>query len=112
MSALLTRKGHRVTIAENGLEVLAALERQTFDLLLLDIQMPKMDGMEATAHIRQRETRTGDHIPIIALTAHASKEDRDRILRAGIDGHVTKPVDVKELFTAIAAVATQPAATS
>jgi len=112
MSALLTRRGHRVTIAENGLEVLAALERQTFDLLLLDIQMPKMDGMEATAHIRQRETRTGDHIPIIALTAHASKEDRDRILRAGIDGHVTKPVDVKELFTAIAAVATQPAATS
>jgi CheY-like chemotaxis protein len=112
MAALLTRRGHRVTIVENGLEVLAALERQTFDLLLLDIQMPEMDGLEAAGCIRQRETRTGEHIPIVALTAHASQEDRERIFQAGIDGYVTKPVVVNELLTAISGAVTQPAATS
>ena len=101
MATLLKRRGHRVTIVENGLEVLAALERQSFDLLLLDIQMPEMDGMEAAGRIRQRETQTGDRIPIVALTAHASQEDREEILQAGIDGYVTKPVVVNELFTAI-----------
>ncbi len=98
---LLGKYGHKITVANNGKEALAALETQKFDLVLMDVQMPEMDGLEAAATIRRREERTGQHIPIIAMTAHAMKGDRERCLEAGMDEYVTKPVRVSELFAAI-----------
>jgi CheY-like chemotaxis protein len=90
-----------VTVTSNGLEALAALEQETFDLVLMDVQMPEMDGFEATSAIRVTESRTGSHIPIIAMTAHAMTEDRERCLAAGMDGYVSKPIHAKELLEAI-----------
>src|SRR6202011_264927 len=77
------------------------LERQPFDLVLMDVQMPEMDGFEATARIRPREQGTGRHIPIVAMTAHAMKGDRERCLEAGMDGYVSKPIQARELLRAI-----------
>jgi signal transduction histidine kinase/DNA-binding response OmpR family regulator len=97
---LLKKRGHTVVTAENGVKTLAALETQRdspFDLILMDIQMPEMDGLEATARIREQEETTGEHIPIIALTAHAMKGDREVCLNAGMDGYVTKPLKADEL---------------
>jgi PAS domain S-box-containing protein len=94
---LLEKRGHRVTITANGHEVVQALANQTFDLLLMDVQMPEMDGFEATAVIREREKHNGAHIPIIALTAHAMKGDRERCLAAGMDGYLSKPIRPQEL---------------
>ncbi len=99
--ALLERQGHSVSVASNGREVLARLERGAVDLILMDIQMPEMGGVEATAAIRERERTTGDHTPIIAMTAHAMKGDREKYLRAGMDGYVSKPIRRQELFDAI-----------
>jgi len=93
---LLQRMGHSVTAAATGREVLATLQKQSFDLILMDIQMPEMDGMEATAAIRQKE-RGGEHLPIIGLTACAMSGDRELCLAAGMDGYVSKPVSVQEL---------------
>jgi CheY-like chemotaxis protein len=101
---LLEKEGHKLVLAANGREALAALDREPFDLVLMDIQMPEMDGLEATAIIRQREQGSGTHLPIIALTAHAMKGDRERCLEAGMDEHVSKPVRQQELFQAIDAV--------
>lgn len=101
---LLEKWGHTVTIAENGLEAVEALQRASFDLILMDVQMPKMDGMEATTAIRMRERSTGERIPIIALTAHALNGDRERCLEAGMDAYVPKPLSRKELQIAIEAV--------
>jgi CheY-like chemotaxis protein/HPt (histidine-containing phosphotransfer) domain-containing protein len=98
---LLEKQGHEVAVAGNGLEALAALERQTFDLVLMDVQMPKMSGLEATAAIRQREQVTGAHLPIIALTANAMKGDRENCLAAGMDDYIPKPIQFAELFSAI-----------
>ncbi len=98
---MMERKGHRVTIAGNGKEALDTLEQQSFDLILMDVQMPEMDGFEATAKIREREQRTGGHVPILALTAHAMKGDRERCLEAGMDGYVSKPIQADELSRAI-----------
>jgi CheY-like chemotaxis protein len=98
---LLTRAGHTVVIAEDGLEALAAFDRETFDLVFMDLQMPKMGGFEATARIRDREKTTKTHLPIIALTAHAMIGDRDRCLASGMDGFVSKPVLLADLFRAI-----------
>jgi len=78
-------------------EVLDAIENQHFDLILMDVQMPVMDGFEATASIRARE-ETGEHIPIIALTAHAIKGDREKCLNYGMDGYVSKPLQTEELY--------------
>jgi CheY-like chemotaxis protein len=78
-----------------------ACSTQSFDLILMDIQMPGMDGLEATAEIRKKEIFTGAHIPIIAMTAHALKGDRERCLAAGMDGYVSKPIRTTELFAAI-----------
>ena len=101
VSKLLERRGYRVVVAANGRDVLAALERETFDLILMDVQMPEMDGFEATAAIRLREQATGGHLPIIAVTAHAMKGDRERCLEAGMDDYVSKPVRPEPLFAAI-----------
>ncbi len=98
---LLEQRGHRVTVASNGQKALAALERECFDVVLMDVQMPTMDGFEATALIRQREKISGAHMPIIAMTAHAMKGDRERCLEAGMDGYIPKPIRAKELYEAI-----------
>jgi CheY-like chemotaxis protein len=100
---LLRKRGHRIQIANNGQEALAALEAQPFDLVLMDVQMPEMDGLEATALIRRREAQAGGHVPIVAMTAHAMKGDRERCLEAGMDGYVSKPIRAEELFETIAA---------
>jgi CheY-like chemotaxis protein len=98
---LLEKQGHRVVVTGNGKEALAALERERFDLILMDVQMPEMGGFEASAHIREREKTAGGHIPIIAMTAHALKGDRERCLDAGMDAYVAKPVESRLLFEAI-----------
>jgi signal transduction histidine kinase/CheY-like chemotaxis protein len=100
---LLEKRGHRVAVAENGLEALAALKKEDFDLVLMDVQMPEMDGMEATAAIRKEEKRTGEHLAVIALTAHAMKGDREKCLAAGMDGYLTKPIRPQELDDALEA---------
>jgi CheY-like chemotaxis protein/nitrogen-specific signal transduction histidine kinase len=100
--ALLEKQGHWVTVVNDGREAVAASDREEFDLILMDVQMPVMDGLEACAAIRKREAETGGHIPIIAMTAHALKGDRQRCLDAGMDGYVSKPIRVQELYTAIA----------
>jgi signal transduction histidine kinase/ActR/RegA family two-component response regulator len=98
---LLEKQGHTVATAVNGREVLAALEGGTFDLVLMDVQMPEMDGLAAAAAIRQREEATGGHLPIVAITAYAMQGDRDRCLAAGMDGYVGKPFRPAELYAAI-----------
>ncbi len=107
---LLEKHGHAVALANNGREALAAFDREAFDLVLMDVQMPEMDGFEAAAAIRQRETASGAHTPIIALTAHAMKGDDRRCLAAGMDAYVAKPIQAKELFAAIANLTAPPAA--
>jgi CheY-like chemotaxis protein/HPt (histidine-containing phosphotransfer) domain-containing protein len=99
---LMEKQGHEVRVANNGREALAALNRETFDLVLMDVQMPEMDGFEATGAIRLREAGTGRHVPIIALTAHAMKGDRERCLAAGMDDYLTKPIRTPELHQALA----------
>jgi len=105
---ILERQGHRVTSVQNGREALTALERHSFDLILMDIQMPEMDGLEATLLIREREKGTGRHIPILAMTAHAMKGDREKCLAAGMDAYVSKPIRPAELFAAIGACVAGP----
>jgi len=100
----LERAGHEAVVAENGEEALALLEQQDFDVILMDVQMPTMDGFQATARIRQREQETGRHQPIIAMTAHAMKGDREHCLSMGMDDYVSKPIRTDLLFEAIAAV--------
>ena len=99
--ALLEGAGHVVTVTNNGRDAVAHVESHQFDLVLMDVQMPEMDGLEATARIRQREKRTGVHLPIIAMTAHALVEDRERCLAAGMDGYIAKPIRPAELFRAV-----------
>ena len=94
---LLEKRGHRVVVVANGLEALAEVDKESFDMILMDVQMPEMDGLEATAAIRQREKGTGIHRPVIALTAHAMKGDRERCLAAGMDGYLAKPIRPQEL---------------
>jgi CheY-like chemotaxis protein len=101
---MLERAGHLATVAENGREVLALLERGAFDVVLMDVQMPEMDGLEATAAIRERERATGGHLPIVALTAHAMKGDAERCLEAGMDAYLAKPLQPRELAAAIEGV--------
>jgi two-component system, sensor histidine kinase and response regulator len=106
----LEKIGHTVVVADNGREALSALERETFDLILMDIQMPEMDGFEATAAIREKEKSTGVRIPLIAMTAHAMKGDRERCLDAGMDEYISKPINAATLFAVIDNVAATPAA--
>jgi CheY-like chemotaxis protein len=105
---ILEKRGFQVTLAVDGKQALLAAETDTFDLILMDIQMPEMDGFEATAAIRKREQLAQKHTPIIALTAHAMKEDRERCLSAGMDAYVTKPIRPDELFRTIHELLTVP----
>ncbi len=100
---LLEKRGHHVTTARDGKEALHTFRRQTFDLILMDIQMPEMDGFEATAAIRALQQKMGASIPIIAMTAHALKGDREKCLEGGMDGYVTKPIQADVLYQAIEA---------
>lgn len=97
---LIENQGHRVVVAENGREVLAAMEKESFDLVLMDVQMPEMNGFEATSIIREKEKTTGGHIPIIALTAHAVKGYKEKCLDAEMDDYITKPLK-KQSFLAL-----------
>ena len=98
---LLEKNGYNVIVATNGLETVAAAKQECADLILMDIQMPEMDGLEATVAIREREKTTGKHVPIIAMTAHAMKGDRERCMAAGMDGYLTKPIQTQELLDAL-----------
>jgi len=98
---LLEKRGHNVTLAKNGREAVAAFRARNFDVALMDVEMPEMDGFAATHAIREREKPSGTHLPIIAMTAHAIQGFRDRCLDAGMDDYVTKPIDVDELFRVI-----------
>ena len=98
---VLAKIGYRADVASNGREVLTALEKTPYDLILMDVQMPEMDGFEATAAIRQKESEMGRHIPIIAMTAHAMKGDRELCLEKGMDDYVSKPIQPKDLSAAI-----------
>jgi len=100
-ATLLERRGHQVTIANNGREALEALAQRQFDVILMDVQMPEMGGFEATGAIREGERATGAHVPIIAMTAHAMKGDRERCLAAGMDEYLTKPLDSRQLCTLV-----------
>jgi signal transduction histidine kinase/DNA-binding response OmpR family regulator len=98
---ILEKQGHTVEVVDNGQAALDAIAAQSFDLVLMDVQMPVMDGLEATAAIREQERITSTHIPIIAMTAHAMKGDQERCRAAGMDGYVAKPMKIEELHAAI-----------
>jgi CheY-like chemotaxis protein len=106
---ILEKAAHRVAIAENGNAALKMIEEQSFDVILMDVQMPEMGGFEATALIREKEHRTGRHIPIIAMTAHAMAGDRERCLAAGMDNYLSKPVAASTLLELVARYGAKPA---
>ena len=108
VNRLLAKRGHTIAVAPDGREALARLENERFDLVLMDVQMPEMDGYEATAAIREKERSNGAHIPIIAMTANAMKGDRERCLEAGMDAYVSKPLHAQELYEAIDAAVDAP----
>jgi CheY-like chemotaxis protein/HPt (histidine-containing phosphotransfer) domain-containing protein len=101
---VLEKQGHAVVVVGTGREAVEAVEREAFDLVLMDVQMPDLDGLEATGVIREQERGTGRHLPIIAMTARAMKGDREQCLLAGMDGYVSKPIQPGELFEAIEAL--------
>jgi CheY-like chemotaxis protein len=94
---LLEKRGHTVAVAVNGREAVDLVKRQTFDLVLMDVSMPEMDGITATTVIREREQATGGHQPIVAMTALVTAGDRERCLAAQMDGYISKPIRVREL---------------
>jgi signal transduction histidine kinase/ActR/RegA family two-component response regulator len=98
---MLEKRGHRVVVVEDGEEALAAVEREAFDLLLLDVQMPQLSGFEVTRRLRTREGSGGSRLPILAMTAHVLKGDRERCLAAGMNGYLGKPIQADELFRTI-----------
>jgi CheY-like chemotaxis protein len=95
--AVLEKRGHHVTVVGTGTQAVDAVRRESFDLVLMDVQMPEMDGFEATAAIRTFEAPRGGRLPIVAMTAHAMKGDRERCLDAGMDDYLPKPLDVADL---------------
>jgi PAS domain S-box-containing protein len=105
---IFEKLGHQVTVVNNGREALAAVQDGKFDLIAMDVQMPEMDGLDATRAIRTWEKEAGTHIPIIAMTAHAMKGDRERCLTAGMDGYTSKPIRMRELEQAIAHLISPP----
>jgi CheY-like chemotaxis protein len=106
---LLEGQGHEVVVVNHGRAALEALERERFDLVLMDVQMPEMDGLEATRILRQREAEGFRSVPIIAMTAHAMKGDRDKCLAAGMRGYISKPIQPEEFFELIEEVMGHPA---
>jgi PAS domain S-box-containing protein len=98
---VLERRGHAVRVATNGREALEMLEHWRPDLVLMDVQMPELNGLEATAAIRAQELKSGDHLPIVAMTAHAMEGDRERCLQAGMDDYLTKPISAPALIQAV-----------
>jgi two-component system, sensor histidine kinase and response regulator len=111
-TTLLEKRGHTVVVTVNGREALEALDRERPDLVLMDVQMPVMDGLEAMRAIRTKEQSAGGHLPIIALTAHAMKGDRERCIAAGADDYVTKPIRIAELLAAMNRVTTGTASSA
>src|SRR5437763_284640 len=105
---VVARRGHTVTAVDSGAAALGALRQGRFDLILMDVQMPGMDGIETTRAIRRSEERLGRRVPIIALTAHAMAEDRERCLGAGMDGYLVKPIQPAALLDAIERIAVEP----
>jgi signal transduction histidine kinase/CheY-like chemotaxis protein len=101
---LLEKRGHTVVAAADGVEALEALDRDTFDLVLMDVQMPRMDGFQVTGIVREREKLSGVHLPIFAMTAHVLKGDEERCLSAGMDGYIPKPVSPKALISVVEGV--------
>jgi signal transduction histidine kinase/ActR/RegA family two-component response regulator len=100
-AALLTKRGHTVTVVNNGREAVDAMQRERFDLVLMDVQMPEMDGFEATAAIRRMEQDTGRRVRIVAMTAHAMSGDRENCLAAGMDDYLSKPIDQRTLYAVV-----------
>jgi len=107
---LLGRRGHSVILAENGRQAVEATQRHKFDLVLMDVQMPELGGLEATEAIRQKERSTGKHLPILAMTAHAMQGDREKCLAAGMDGYIAKPLDPRTFLQTVEGVAAPEAA--
>jgi two-component system sensor histidine kinase/response regulator len=109
VTALLTKRGHMVVTVVNGREAVAAVAKDAFDVVLMDVQMPEMDGLDATGAIRKSEEGIGARVPIIALTAHAMTGDREICMAAGMDGYLTKPINAKELFALLESLSGIPA---
>jgi two-component system sensor histidine kinase/response regulator len=101
IARLLEKRGHTVVLVRNGREALEAMDKQSFDIVLMDVQMPELDGFETTRLIRKREEASGVHLPIIALTAHAMQGDKERCLACGMDGYIPKPVQPEDMFLEI-----------
>jgi CheY-like chemotaxis protein len=112
MSGLLSKRGHDVRIARTGTETLRLLELGEYDLLLLDVHMPELDGFQVIHAIRRQEQATGRRLPVIAVTARSRKEDRDRCLDAGMDDYLAKPINAASLWTAIDRLLTSASAES
>ena len=106
---LLEKRGYAVSVVGDGRAALAALEKDSFDIVLMDVQMPGMDGFEATTAIRQQEQLSGRHIPIVAMTAHAFKGDQERCLAIGMDAYLSKPIRQQELYATIESMLSQEA---
>jgi two-component system, sensor histidine kinase and response regulator len=106
---LLEKRGHAVIAVENGALAVDIIGREIFDVVLMDVQMPVMDGLTATEQIRSREQASGSHIPIVAVTAHAMDQDRQRCLAAGMDAHIPKPIRSADLFETIQRLCAVPA---
>jgi CheY-like chemotaxis protein len=105
VSCVLSRRGHRVVVVDNGVEAVAAVEREAFDVVLMDMTMPVMDGYEATEAIRQRQKTGEPRLPVIALTAHAMQGDREKCTAAGVDAYLAKPIDVGRLIELVEGMA-------
>src|SRR5215472_327188 len=105
---ILERLGHRVRVVNDGKEAIRQAQAEDFDLIFMDVQMPEMDGLEATTAIRAAEAGTGKHVPIVAMTAHAMKGDREKCLDAGMDGYLSKPIRIDELKQALSEVKKTP----
>jgi CheY-like chemotaxis protein len=101
---LLEKRGHAIVVAENGKAALLAFDKQHFDVVLMDMQMPEMDGLQATVLIREREKLSGKHVPIFAMTANAMTSDKEKCLLAGMDGYLSKPINNEELFAILGAI--------
>jgi len=107
LTRLLEKRGHRVLVVGNGREALNSIETHRFDVVLMDVQMPEMDGLEATTELRKMELGKQLHQPVVALTAHAMKGDREKCVEAGMDGYLTKPIKSAELDAVLQIYATQ-----